>query len=313
MKGGPSDPCAHQLSRQLHTVLLSHTKSDHHPISIHINIPNAQQTGKRWILSPNTPVSPTVHAYIESLLVRCLPLVNSPADWTAVKDKIVLFNASGAALRVGGHMGRKVLKALCSDCPDALAIVNAQIEAVIHSRHALPASASILSVFGREVPGRFRSMSMKISNDDKFIKSLRVSPTSTPVTEQAAKEAIVADFYEHLMARKPDSAAEHQAMLDIWMIPDSVKNSFPRDPFSMKELLDAINSTNPDKSPGPDGITSDHGHFYRAHATKVAPVLLNAFNYALEHPDSVPTSLKKGFIVTIHKKGGREDIANYRP
>eukprot|EP01133_Synstelium_polycarpum_P018808 gene18808-22503_t len=69
------------------------------------------------------------------------------------------------------------LKELCVDSPLSLSIVNAQINAVVHGRHVLPVSANLLAI---------------------------ESPTSPPVTDQAAKESIVAGFYGNLMERKLD-------------------------------------------------------------------------------------------------------------
>eukprot|EP01133_Synstelium_polycarpum_P014227 gene14227-16786_t len=173
--------------------------------------------------------SPIVHAYVESLLVATAPFVTDAVKWEQVKSKIADVYPIRFQLVNSLQLVRlSNLKELCVDSPLSLSVVNAQINAVMPSQPA----------------------GDRCSNDNS-ITSLRASPTSPPATDQATKETIVADFYGNLMERKLDNPNDHQRMLDKWVISDNVKHSFSKEHFSLKELLDAIESTNPDKSLAP--------------------------------------------------------------
>jgi len=63
------------------------------------------------------------------------------------------------------------------------------------------------------------------------------------------------------------------------------------------------------KSPGPDGI---HGHFLKATATEIAPVLTHLFQHSLSE-GTLPSTWKQAYVSPIFKKGNKTDPGNYRP
>ncbi|EAL73758.1 hypothetical protein DDB_G0268610 [Dictyostelium discoideum AX4] len=79
-------------------------------------------------------------------------------------------------------------------------------------------------------------------------------------------------------------------------------------PFIQDEA--AIKTCNPNKSPGPDGVTNA---FYINHLNQVKPILTTLFNDILENPHHITTEFTEGLIHTIYKKGNPLLISNRRP
>ena len=75
------------------------------------------------------------------------------------------------------------------------------------------------------------------------------------------------------------------------------------------EILQAINNTAPDRSPGPDGLTGAFYQTFKHQLAKPLAVVANAA-YAL---DNLPSSMKEGFLKVLFKKGDRSLPGNYRP
>ncbi|KAM9941468.1 hypothetical protein ACTFIT_008014 [Dictyostelium discoideum] len=100
----------------------------------------------------------------------------------------------------------------------------------------------------------------------------------------------------------------HQLMLNTWPI---IKNEYWNgldSPFIQDEA--AIKTCNPNKSPGPDGVTNA---FYINHLNQVKPILTTLFNDILENPHHITTEFTEGLIHTIYKKGNPLLISNRRP
>lgn len=76
-----------------------------------------------------------------------------------------------------------------------------------------------------------------------------------------------------------------------------------------EEVKKSILSQEMDKTPGPDKIKNE---ILRGTIDEVCPLLTKIFNEILR-TGSIPSQWQEAHIILIHKKGDKEDIANYRP
>lgn len=75
------------------------------------------------------------------------------------------------------------------------------------------------------------------------------------------------------------------------------------------EIMAVLKNLNPNKSPGPDGITND---LLITGGERIATELCEIFNLILEH-GIIPAEWKTTKTILLHKKGDRHLIDNYRP
>lgn len=80
-------------------------------------------------------------------------------------------------------------------------------------------------------------------------------------------------------------------------------------PLSVDELGSAMLSLKCGSAPGGDGLPIE---FYRTFWHLVGPILVDVFNESLA-VGQLPASMRTGLVTLIHKKGPREDLANWRP
>lgn len=130
-------------------------------------------------------------------------------------------------------------------------------------------------------------------------------------TTLAGRLNTTSTFYRTLYSSKPcdpRAATRLLSSVQATLLPaqaDSLSRA-----FSVGEIQSSINALAPHKAPGPDGLT---GAFYRAFQSRLAPLLTLLFNKALQIPGSWPASFTESITRLLHKKGTREDLANYRP
>lgn len=91
-------------------------------------------------------------------------------------------------------------------------------------------------------------------------------------------------------------------------VTDDINRSLTR-PVTEKEIKDAILAMNPDKAPGPDGMTAA---FYRQHWNAIKPGLLSFINHFFEHNHLDP-KLNQTHICLIPKIENPITIKDYRP
>ena len=80
-------------------------------------------------------------------------------------------------------------------------------------------------------------------------------------------------------------------------------------PILIDETKKAIRTQKQDKAPGPDQINNE---LIKSTIPVIAPKLTELFNEILR-TEYIPTEWTKSVITLIHKKGDKDDIANYRP
>lgn len=80
--------------------------------------------------------------------------------------------------------------------------------------------------------------------------------------------------------------------------------------IQIEEIMTAIKQSQPNKSPGSDGLTSE---FYKTFANILAPILLKVYTW-LEEKKEVPESIVTGIITVLYKnKGSQLKLENFRP
>lgn len=161
-----------------------------------------------------------------------------------------------------------------------------------------------------ELPSPVLTSMVRRRKEANMVYSIRNPDSKIVVTSSDAILDSFHSFYSSLYRSENDCPGTHAKLLQSWVVPpgavpDSVGHS-----ITAEEVLNAIKHTDPDKAPGPDGLT---GWFYTLHAKRLAPLLADLFNDFL-HGRTIPASMKRGVITTIFKgKGDALDIDNRRP
>ncbi|KAM9993684.1 hypothetical protein ACTFIZ_011647 [Dictyostelium cf. discoideum] len=118
------------------------------------------------------------------------------------------------------------------------------------------------------------------------------------------------EYYEKLFEKKNCNEISHNELLKSWcpLINSQSLKELEKE-ISEDEIKLAIEKINEGKAPGEDGITST---FYKTHLFKLLPILIQLFNYFLNH--DIPQVFKNGVLVSIYKgKGDILDLTNRRP
>uniref|UniRef100_A0A9J7ZUB5 Reverse transcriptase domain-containing protein n=1 Tax=Cyprinus carpio carpio TaxID=630221 RepID=A0A9J7ZUB5_CYPCA len=122
-----------------------------------------------------------------------------------------------------------------------------------------------------------------------------------------------AEFYKHLYSSScPELSTIGHRFLDSVDFPklnDCAREEL-EEPFTLCEILEAINSFSNGKATGPDGFGVE---FYKANANAVAPLLLRMVNHSIEK-NKFPDSFYEAHICLLKKKD--RDVtepSSYRP
>jgi exonuclease III len=139
------------------------------------------------------------------------------------------------------------------------------------------------------------------------LQTLKIQNTLTTDPHQIRTE--VQNFYKHFYSskgNKPNINENFYHGLPKLSEDEREKNE---DPIEMSELANALSNTQNGKSPGLDGITYE---FYKYFWTELSPLLLRVIKTSLEE-GHLPTSMYKGIIILVPKRGDLTNIRNWRP
>ena len=119
-------------------------------------------------------------------------------------------------------------------------------------------------------------------------------------------------YYSMLYTSQPTDEAKMKDFLDQLNFPTinvEGKNNLEK-PIEIQEITTAIKLLASGRAPGPDGFTMD---FYKKFSNKLAPILLEVFNEALEKK-ALPLTLTQATITLLLKKGKEPtECGSYRP
>ena len=131
-------------------------------------------------------------------------------------------------------------------------------------------------------------------------------------TDTAEIQRIIGDYYKELCVNKMDNHEEMDRFLERYNFPrlkhEELENI--NRPITSNEIESVIKNRPTNKSPGPDGFTSE---FYRTFREELTPILLKLFQKIAER-GTLPNSFCKATITLIPKP--EKDITkkeNYRP
>lgn len=293
-------------------------KSDHAPVcfSLTDSPPVAQASSSSWRLNPGTakhlPVLLAIDRHIDTASQSKL---TPTKQWKYLKHLVrTTYMTEQATIASERELltasAKEVLKRTNSNhkyTRQEVLQLNSTLES--NKRELLQKWAGVSWDLHNELPSPVLTAIIKRRQANNTVYSIR-DPTGTIVTDTDSVLNSFEAFYRDLYQERPDDPIAHQQLLDSWEVPQGAVPSNIGDQITIQEVLDAIKSTDPDKAPGPDGIT---GWFYTLHAKKLAPLLTSLFNELL-NGHSVPSHMKKGLISTIFKgKGDPLDIDNRRP
>jgi hypothetical protein len=115
-----------------------------------------------------------------------------------------------------------------------------------------------------ETPSRYLTARVKAREAQRLVSKVRY-PTSQELVTSTSD--ILDAFYTYYTARydqKTDKLILHANLLKNWQVDISTEElASLATPITEAEVTDAILCTDPNKAPGPDGLT---GWFYRIHA-----------------------------------------------
>ncbi|KAJ9689707.1 hypothetical protein PVL29_012417 [Vitis rotundifolia] len=140
---------------------------------------------------------------------------------------------------------------------------------------------------------------------NNFLDRIKINGVEL-VEEQEVREGIVKAF-QHQLREEPRWRADleglHLKSLDL-----SEAEALEA-PFSEEEIFSALMDMNGDKAPGPDGFTVA---FWQACWDFVKKEIVELFKELYEQK-SFAKSLNSTFLIIIPKKGGAEDLGEFRP
>ncbi|KAJ9691474.1 hypothetical protein PVL29_013603 [Vitis rotundifolia] len=140
---------------------------------------------------------------------------------------------------------------------------------------------------------------------NNFLDRIKINGVEL-VEEQEVREGIVKAF-QHQLREEPGWRADleglHLKSLDLSEV-EALEA-----PFSEEEIFSALMDMNGDKAPGPDGFTVA---FWQACWDFVKEEIVELFKEFYEQK-SFAKSLNSTFLVIIPKKGGAEDLGEFRP
>ena len=294
-------------------------KSDHAPVAFTIrdSPPMDQASLSSWRLNPGTaknlPTLLSIDKHIDTVTSSSLGAVSK---WKYLKHLVRTTYMSDQSNISKEHDSlalsvKDILKRTSTShkyTRQEILQLNANMEA--SKRELLQKWAGVSWDLHNELPSPILTNMIKRRNAANSVYSIRNPSTGDISSDTDSVLNSFESFYRDLYKERPDDSAKHHELLSHWDVPAGTVPSSVGDPISVQEVLDAIKSTDPNKSPGPDGIS---GWFYTMHAKKLAPLLASLFNELLDGR-TVPAHMKKGLITTIFKgKGDPLDIDNRRP
>ena len=159
-----------------------------------------------------------------------------------------------------------------------------------------------------ERPGRFFTNKYKARTQATQMESILYKNISSkdPNTMSEA----VHNFYSSLYKSESNKIITPKD-IDFLLPPQLSQEEFQQliKPITMEEITETINQLPNRKSPGPDGLPYE---LYKQYKEHLILSLTTLFNRSLQTSEPIPGS-GLSFMITLFKKGDREDLKNWRP
>ncbi|KAN0004215.1 hypothetical protein ACTFIZ_010366 [Dictyostelium cf. discoideum] len=174
----------------------------------------------------------------------------------------------------------------------------------------LMTKSSIDYINNKEIASNLLTFLLKKKSNNTIITQIRNPINKQLESNEKEIRECFKEYYEKLFEKKNCNEISHNELLKSWcpLINSQSLKELEKE-ISEDEIKLAIEKINEGKAPGEDGITST---FYKTHLFKLLPILIQLFNYFLNH--DIPQVFKNGVLVSIYKgKGDILDLTNRRP
>ena len=169
--------------------------------------------------------------------------------------------------------------------------------------------ARVRTVFEGSKPGNFFSRLERKRGAQNMILALTDEHGERKEEIQDILQ-IASNFYSELYGEtEPDPVAIGEVLQSIPRRVEKTDRDLLEKDIDLDEVIEAINRSGKNRSPGPDGLTSD---FYVHHQTTIAPILTRLFN-EIQERESLSKTQAESILSLIYKKGDEAEIRNYRP
>ncbi|KAN0008873.1 hypothetical protein ACTFIU_009539 [Dictyostelium citrinum] len=300
----------------------TYNKSDHFPISINIEINNNNQTNNNikysnlpWTLCKETLETVTIHKELDKILEENKPNINTLEDWIKLKQKLRTYlKIKQNQIKKEKNKRKHVIHKLLENediYPKIKKELEKEIEEILKEEEMNKKweVRKKLQLY-QETPSKYLTSKLKMREKDRAIFQIK-DRTGNTVSDKESIAKSFLEFYQNQYENKPDNEKVHKELLNKWTINHNFIKSLELDrEITTEEVIQAIKTSSPHKSPGLDGINA---LFYRNHKESLAPLLANAFNDTLKNKREINCKFKEGFITTLFKKGDELQIANRRP
>lgn len=305
--------------------------SDHGALSFQLNLPNCSRPSSHWRLNPLLLADEEFIEYISSQIIffietNTTPDVSHSTIWETLKAVL-----RGQIIEYSSRM-KKTREAKLKDISQALADIDEK-----HSSSPSPDlykerlrlqteydtlttdKASFLLTKARhnfyefgDKAGKLLAQQARQAASSRLIPKI-IDGKGDIVTNQTEINNVFKQYYKDLYSSECDiNTPKSDSFFDglpFPTIPFESSSSLGGE-ISVLEILQAINSLKNNKTPGPDGFSSD---FYKKFAPELSPLLQAMFNESLSS-GQLPPTLRQAAITLIPKKG-KDPLycSSYRP
>lgn len=156
-----------------------------------------------------------------------------------------------------------------------------------------------------------------LASEKKYALSKEINIIQNGPVPTSDKAIIIQTFVKHYSTLFSTIGTESnldklRSLLDNMPVLSGVETSSLETPIELEETLDAIDTSSPCKSPGPDGITAG---FYKTFKNSISPFLLILFRYAYK-ANVLPPTFTRTHTVLIPKTDDPDKlhtVCGYRP
>jgi exonuclease III len=311
-------------------------KSNHRMVILDLIIKRIPKSSfPLWRLNPLTAKNPSIINIINNTLknVDLSQVPSSTQKWLKVKEECIeIYKREQERLKRESKFLEKQIQGLLNRINSFHPNNNASIEnlrqhfnnntpiqhlidryeELLKQKHdLLKLYAGITWDCNSETPNKFLTRRLKMRESQRLVHRIRDPKTRTIVEDQSEIEAAFHQFFSSLYENHPSKPSIHLQLLNDWKPNRALLFSQLINPISLKEVEDAIESLDPNKAPGPDGLS---GWFFKLHKQQISPLLVKLYNSFLQGKESIPQQLKEGILVTLPKPNKDPlEVANRRP